>query len=65
MALPAAHPELGELPLIRSPINLSAFAQPERFTHAAPDPGADSQAVLVELGMAADEIAGLRERGVI
>ena len=65
MAVPAAHPELGDLPLIRTPINLSAFAQPERFDHAAPDPGADSQAVLAELGLAADEIAGLRERGVI
>ncbi len=65
MAKPAPHPELGDLMLIRSPINLSAFPQPERFDHAAPDPGSDSAAVLTELGVDEARIAGLREEGVI
>ena len=65
MAKPAPHPELGDLNLVRSPINLSAFPQADRFDHAAPDPGADSDAVLRELGCAQDEIDALRADGVI
>ena len=65
MAKPAPHAELGDLPLIRSPINLSVFPEPETFDNAAPDPGADSEQVLAEMGVDAAEIAELRDRGVI
>jgi alpha-methylacyl-CoA racemase len=34
-------------------------------SHAAPPPGRDSEAVLADCGFTSDEIAGLRERGVI
>lgn len=65
MAKPAPHAELGDLPLIRSPINLSVFPEPETFDNAAPDPGADSEQVLAEMGVDTAEIAELRDRGVI
>jgi crotonobetainyl-CoA:carnitine CoA-transferase CaiB-like acyl-CoA transferase len=65
MAKAAPHPELGDLMLIRSPINLSAFPQAERFDRAAPDPGSDSAAVLAELGLDPEKIAALQEAGVI
>lgn len=65
MSKPAAHPELGDLHLVRSPINLSAFPQADRFDTAAPDPGADADAILGELGCGQDEIDALRADGVI
>jgi crotonobetainyl-CoA:carnitine CoA-transferase CaiB-like acyl-CoA transferase len=65
MAKPAPHPALGDLRLLRSPINLSAFPQPPRFDRAAPDPGSDADAVLGELGFDAARIAALRADGVI
>ncbi len=65
MAKPAPHPELGDLNLVRSPINLSAFPHPERFDNAAPDPGRDTDAILQELGCGRGEIAALRTEGVI
>lgn len=65
MVRPAPHEALGDLNLIRSPINLSAFPHPPRFDCAAPDAGADSDAVLADLGLEAAEIAALRAEGVI
>ncbi len=65
MAKPALHPQLGEIDLLRSPINLSAFPQPDRFDRAAPDPGADSESILRELGCGPGEIDTLRADGVI
>ena len=65
MAKPATHGELGEVNLIRSPINLSGFPHPERFDHAAPDPGADSDRVLIEFGFAPNEIEELRASGAV
>ena len=65
MAKPAPHEELGDLNLIRSPINLSSFPQADRFDHAAPDPGADSEELLQELGLDQARITELREKGVI
>jgi crotonobetainyl-CoA:carnitine CoA-transferase CaiB-like acyl-CoA transferase len=65
MAKPAPHPALGDLMLVRSPINLSAFPQAERFDRAAPDPGADALDLLNELGFAPERIRGLRSAGVI
>jgi crotonobetainyl-CoA:carnitine CoA-transferase CaiB-like acyl-CoA transferase len=65
MAKPVEHPQLGEVNLVRSPINLSEFPQPERFSRAAPDTGANSGEVLLELGLAAEEIEALKEQGVV
>ncbi len=65
MAKPAEHPELGEVRLIRSPINLSANSQGDRFDRAAPDPGQDSETILAEFGCAPSEIEALRRAGVI
>jgi crotonobetainyl-CoA:carnitine CoA-transferase CaiB-like acyl-CoA transferase len=65
MAKPAPHSELGDLMLIRSPINLSAFPEPPRFDRAAPDAGADADDILAELGLDPARIAALRKAGVI
>jgi crotonobetainyl-CoA:carnitine CoA-transferase CaiB-like acyl-CoA transferase len=65
IAKPAPHPELGDLDLVRSPINLSKFPQPEKFDNAAPDPGIDSEVVLKDLGIEKAQIIQLREQGVI
>lgn len=65
MARPAPHKELGDLNLIRSPINLSAYPPPERFDCAAPDPGQDSVDVLAGFGFGEAEIDALKESGAI
>ena len=59
MKKPAPHRELGDLQLIRSPINLSRCPQPDRFDRAAPDPGQDTREVLAEFGFSAEEIDSL------
>ena len=61
----APHAELGDLNLIRSPINLSQFPQSESFDNAAPDPGANSVEVLEQLGFDQLRISKLQEEGVI
>ena len=65
LAKPAPHAELGELNLVRSPINLSQFPQSESFDNAAPDPGANSVEVLEQLGFDQLRISKLQEEGVI
>ena len=65
MARPAPHPELGDVRLIRSPINLSAFPQPEAFDRAAPDPGADTDEILQQAGYSPTRISEFRAAGVI
>ena len=65
MVKPAPHPELGDLNLVRSPINLSLFPHDATFNNAAPDPGSDSEAVLTDFGIAGDRIDALKSAGVI
>ncbi len=65
MAVPAVHPVLGEINLVRSPINLSRFPHADSLRSAAPDPGADSRTVLAEFGVGETEFADLRAAGVI
>lgn len=65
MAKPAPHPKLGEVALVRSPINLSAFPQSSEFDRAAPDTGEDSAAVLASFGYTSEVIEHLVEDGVI
>ena len=61
----AAHPTLGELRLVRSPINMSACPQPERFHHAGPDPGEHNDELLQELGFDAAAITRLKAEGAL
>jgi crotonobetainyl-CoA:carnitine CoA-transferase CaiB-like acyl-CoA transferase len=65
MTRPARHPILGDVQLVRSPINLSAFPHPEQFTYAAPDPGEQSAALLRELDFDDSAIARMIEDGAV
>ncbi|CAM3395214.1 CaiB/BaiF CoA-transferase family protein [Cupriavidus respiraculi] len=65
MTRPVRHPVLGELNLLRSPINLSAAPHPERFGRAAPDPGEQTEELLSELGYDADQVARWKRDGVV
>ncbi len=62
MAQPAPHEEEGDLNLVRSPINLSAFPHRGRFDRAAPDPGEDTNSLLESMGY---DLDSLREDGAI
>ncbi|MFJ4293129.1 CaiB/BaiF CoA transferase family protein [Cupriavidus sp. NPDC089707] len=64
MTRPAEHPVLGQLDLLRSPINLSAAPHPERFARAAPDPGEHTDEILRGLGYDAAAVAALRAASV-
>lgn len=64
MTRPAEHPALGQLELLRSPINLSAAPHPERFARAAPDPGEHTDEILRGLGYDEAGVAALREAKV-
>jgi crotonobetainyl-CoA:carnitine CoA-transferase CaiB-like acyl-CoA transferase len=65
MTRPVTHPALGEIELVRSPINLSGFPHPERFHHAGPDPGEQSDDLLRELGYGDAAIEAMRTEGTI
>ena len=57
------HPDVGEVLFHGNPLKLSGTDPRERAL--APDLGADSDAVYGELGLDAEALAALRERGVI
>lgn len=65
MTRPATHAQLGEIDLLRSPINLSRFPHPDRFHHAAPDAGQHTHDLLREFGCDEASIALWKEQGVI
>ncbi len=65
MAQPAPHPVLGDVRLLRSPINMGAFPKPRRFARAAPDPGQDTDAILADFGFLPAEIGALRREGAV
>ena len=65
MVKPAPHPELDDLGLVRSPINLSLFPEEPRFRNAAPDPGADCASILEEFGYDTEQITAFHDAGVI
>jgi len=56
---------MGDLNLVRSPINLSSFPQPDHFDRAAPDTGQDSVEVLTSFGIERARIDALIEAGTI
>jgi crotonobetainyl-CoA:carnitine CoA-transferase CaiB-like acyl-CoA transferase len=63
MAVELPHPTAGSVRLVASPIKLGAT--PVRYRHAPPLLGADTEAVLAELGLDAGAIAALRRGGAI
>ena len=65
MTRPATHPVMGEIELVRSPINLSGFDHPDRFHHAGPDPGEHSEAILKEVGYDDDAIRQMKSEGSV
>ena len=65
MTRPATHPVMGEIELVRSPINLSGFDHPDRFHHAGPDPGEHSEAILKEIGYDDDAIRQMKSEGSV
>lgn len=65
MTRPALHPVLGEIALVRSPINLSGFPHPDHFHHAAPDPGEQTDDLLRELGYDDAVIASMKSEGAV
>ena len=64
MAVPTPHEDIGDLNLVRSPINLSSFSH-RLAESGAPDTGADGEDILLGLGFAADEIAFCKIRVVV
>ncbi len=62
LARPVSHPRLGEERLVASAITLQGV--PKDIRSAAPEAGADTEAVLREAGYTAAEIAALRAEGV-
>lgn len=65
MTKPAPHPKLGDIDLVRSPINMSLFPHAARFHHAGPEAGQHSEEILHELGFDDSEISRLKEAGAI
>jgi crotonobetainyl-CoA:carnitine CoA-transferase CaiB-like acyl-CoA transferase len=65
MTCPAPHPVLGDVRLVRSPINLSRFPHPESFHHAGPDYGEHTDELLAELGYDQSRIDQLKHQGAV
>ena len=63
MAVPVHHPELGTIELVNQPFRLSRT--PHEIRTATPDCGADTDAILHELGYLDGQIADLRQRFVV
>ena len=63
IARPVTHPRLGPQRLVGSALTLAGV--PKDVRRATPDAGADTDAVLREIGYAEAEIADMRARGVV
>ncbi len=60
---PVDHGVLGRLDLVRNAVTMTGG--PSTVRSAAPESGADTDAVLTEIGCSADEVADLRRRGIV
>ena len=65
MTRSAPHSVLGDINLVRSPINLSACPKPDHFHHAGPAVGEHSAEILLELGYSRGEIEALMASGAV
>jgi len=63
MSMPVQSPQLGELRLVATPLNMSGLTKAVRT--ATPEAGAHTDAVLQWLGYSESEVAGMRAKGVI
>lgn len=63
MAEPVTHPRRGDMHLVATPVHLART--PGGITHAAPDAGEQTDAILGELGFSADEVAALRAANAV
>ena len=65
MTKPAPHTSLGDVNLIRSPINLSRLPHAPRFHRAGPATGEHTEEILAEFGYSPEEIEALKTAGAI
>lgn len=65
MVRSVSHPSLGDIGLIRSPINLSRHDEARKVVKPAPDLGQHNDEVYGELGLTPDELRVLKDNGVI
>lgn len=63
MRIDLPHPQMGQVPQVACPIKLSATPVQNRM--APPMLGQHTQQVLEEMGLSAEEIAALRDKGVV
>lgn len=61
----ANHAALGDIDLLRSPINMSSIQQEARFNKAGPELGEHSSEILQELNYSEERIAELKEQGTV
>ena len=59
------HHRLGELDVVRQPINFSEYEQPEELLYAAPDLGQHNEDILKEFGFDDQYIKDLVEKNVL
>lgn len=62
LAFPVQHPRLGEISLVRTPIQMLGVTNPRNPT---PDRGEHTDSVLAEFGFTPDEISALRQEKVL
>lgn len=63
MAAPVEHPSRGRIELVGQPVRF--HRTPWRLRNACPEMGEHTESILARLGYREDEIASLRERGVL
>ncbi len=65
MVKPAEHEILGQIDLVRTPINLSLFPESDQFHRAGPGPGQHTVEILREFGLDEQTVTELIESGVV
>lgn len=65
MTKQASHSELGDIDLLRSPINLSQYSHGTRFDRPGPELGEHSVEILKQLDYSDEQIEQLRQSGTI